>query len=166
MRLSATRFNDALLALLAAYGAAPGLSGVPVYDGPAAMTGSDPDFIIVGHSGTLGPDGTLVPDVLQGTFTQGGLVMPGVREETGFVNCVIACQSGDATDIPGQRQRASDLLAAAEDAAAAGGGYPGGARGAGLMFDGTSSGQFTSRLSQGGSAVLLAYRVSYSTGWD
>lgn len=163
--MSATRFNDATLALIAAYGAAPALVGVPVYDGPAAMTGTDPDFVIVGHSGILASDGTLAPDAPQGTFTQGDLVMPGVREETGFVNCVIVSQSGDVTDVPGRRQRASDLLAAAEDAAAAGGGYPQG-RGAGLLFGGTASGQFTSRLSQGGSAVILAYRVAYSTGWN
>lgn len=162
--MSATRFSDALLSLLAAYQAAPALAGVPVYDGPAAMTGTDPDFIIVGHPGALGPDGTLVPDAPAGTFTQGDLVMPGVREETGFVNCVIVSQAGDAAGIPGRRQRASALLAAAEDAVSVNGGYP--ASAPGLMFDGTASGQFVNRLSQGGAAVLLAYRVSYSTGWN
>jgi len=164
--MSATRFNDALLSLLAAYQAAPALSGIPVYDGPVVTGAADPDFIVVGHSGALGPDGTLAPDVSAGTFTQGDLVMPGVREEKGLVACVIVSQTGDAADIPGRRQRATDLLAAAEDAAAAHGGYPQDDRGAGLMFDGTASGQFTSRLSQGGAAVILAYRVSYSSGWN
>jgi len=164
--MSATRFNDAVLSLIAAYSSAAGLSGVPVYDGPAAMTGSDPDFLIVGHTGALASDGTLAPDAAAGSFTQGDLEMPGMRQETGWVGCVIVSQTGDAADVPGRRQRASDLLAAAEDAAAVNGGYPQDDRGAGLLFDGTASGQFTSRLSTGGAAVILAYRVSYSSGWN
>jgi hypothetical protein len=162
--LSATRFNNAALALIAAYAAAPGLAGVPVYDSVQAMTGSDNDFIIVGHDGTLQADGTLAPDVLAGTYAQSNLELPGVRAETGAVNCVLVCQSGDAGDTAGRRQRASDLLSAAEDAAAADGGYP--ADAPGLMFDGTSDGRWINRQSLGGVAVLVAYRVTYSTGWN
>jgi hypothetical protein len=161
--VSTTRFNDAALALAGAYQAASALSGVPVYDSVQAMTGTDPDFILVGHDGTLQADGTLNPDATAGTFTQANLEMPGVRQETGFINCLIVSQTGDAGDMTGRRQRASDLLAAAEDAAAAGGGYP--AAAPGVMFDGTSDGRFITRLSLGGIAILLAYRVSYSTEW-
>lgn len=160
--MSATRFGDAVLALLAAYGAASGLSGVPVYDGVRAMAGSDPDYIVIGHDGSLGPDGSLAADALAGTFTQANLEAPGIRQESGYVNCLIVSQTGDAGDFPGRRQRASDLLQAAEDAAAANGGYP--ASAPGLMFDGTSDGRFINRLSQG-VAVMLAYRIYYSTGW-
>lgn len=159
-----TRFNDAALALAGAYKAAAPLSGVPVYDSVRAMTGSDPDFIITGHDGTLQADGTLAPDALAGIFTQANLEMPGVRQETGYINCVIVSQTGDAGDMAGRRQRASDLLDAAEDAAAVNGGYP--AAAPGIMFDGTSDGRFVTRLSLGGIAILLAYRVSYSTGWN
>ena len=159
-----TRFNDAMLALTAAYKAAAPLAGVPVYDSVQAMTGTDPDFIITGHDGTLEADGTLAPDALAGTFGQVNLEMPGVRQETGYINCVIVSQTGDAGDMAGRRQRASDLLDAAEDAAALHGGFPVAAPG--VMLDGTSDGRFITRLSLGGTAVLLAYRVYYSTGWN
>jgi hypothetical protein len=164
-----TRFNDAVLALLGACRAAspfsaPGGGGVPVYDGLRPMTGSDPDFLIVGHDGTLEADGTLAPDALAGTYLQQNLEMTGVRSEAGSVNCVLVCQSGDAADAAGRRQRAALLLSAAEDAAAASGGYP--AAAPGIMFDGTSDGRWVNRLSLGGVAVLVAYRVSYSTEWD
>ena len=77
---------------------------------------------------------------------------------------MIVAQTGGAADFAGRRQRATDLLAAAEDAALANGGYqaPGFP---GLMFDGTSDGRLINRLSSG-VAVLLAYRVYYSTEWD
>lgn len=159
----ATRFNDAVLALTAAYTAAAGLSGVPVYDSVQAMTGSDPDFIITGHDGTLEADGTLAPDALAGTYLQSNLEMTGVRQETGYINCVLACQSGDAGDTAGRRARASILLSAAEDAAAVTGGFP--AAAPGVMFDGTSDGRWITRQSLGGTAVLVAYRVAYSTEW-
>lgn len=158
-----TRFNDAALALLGLYKEDPALEGVPVYDSAQATGGTDLDYVIVGHDGTLAADGMLSADALAGTFTQADLYMPSVAQESGFVNCVIICQSGDATDAAARRQRASDLLGAAEDAAGANGGYP--ASAPGLLFGGTSDGRFVTRLSLGGVAVLLAYRVSYSTGW-
>lgn len=160
--MPATRFNDALNALLGVYQAAPALSGVPVYDGVRAMTGSDPDFVIAGHDGTLEADGTLAPDALAGAYTQ-QWVYSGTRQETGSVNCLVVCQSGDSADVAGRRQRASDLLAALEDAAAANGGYP--ASAPGLTFDGTTDGRWIYRQSLGGVAVMVACRVSYSTQW-
>ena len=162
--MSATRYNDAVLSLIAAYAASGALEGVPVYDGPVAMTGSDNDYIIVGHNGTLGPDGSLAADVIAGTTTEGNLVMPGVREEKGYISCLIVSQTGDSADTAARRQRASDLLDAAEDAVLAGGGYPTGV-GAGLMFDGTSDSRWITKQAGTGVAVLLAYRVSYSSGY-
>ena len=161
--MSATRLNDAVNALLAAYQAAAALAGVPVYDGVQATASADNDFIVVGHDGSLGADGSLAADALAGSFTQVNLEF-GARQETGYIGCLIVSQTGDATDFAGRRQRATDLLAAAEDAALANGGYqapdfPG------LLFDGTSDGRLINRLSQG-TAVLLADRVYYSTEWD
>lgn len=159
-----TRFSDAAAALLAVYQAAPALSGVTVFDGLQDTTGSDPDFVIVGHDGTLENDGTLSPDALAGTYAQSNLEMPGIRQETGYVNCVLVCQSGASADTAGRRQRAAVLLGALEDAAAATGGYP--ASAPGILFDGTSDGRWIYRQSTGGVAVLVGFRVSYSTGWN
>lgn len=161
--MSATRLNDAILALLAAYKAASAFAQVPVYDGVQAMTASDRDYLIAGHDGSLSADGSLAADALAGSFTQVNLEF-GVRQETGYVNCLIVSQTGDPADFAGRRQRATDLLAAAEDAALANGGLQSG-NAAGIMFDGTSDGRLINRLSSG-VAVLLAYRVYYSTEWD
>jgi hypothetical protein len=162
--MSATRFNDGILALIAAYDAAAGLSGIPVYDGPQAMTGSDAAYIVVGHDGTLTADGSLSPNTSAGTFTQSDYAMGPLRQEAGYVNCVLVCQSGDSPDVPGQRAAASALLQAAEDAVAANGGYP--AAAPGLLFTGTSDGRWATRQAASGVAVVLAYRVAYTTGWD
>jgi hypothetical protein len=79
------------------------------------------------------------------------------------VNCVLVCQSGDSSVTADREQHASDLFGALEDAVAANGGYPPSAPG--IMFDGTLNGRWINRQSLGGVAVLVAYRVSYSTGW-
>jgi hypothetical protein len=87
----------------------------------------------------------------------------GVRQETGTVNCVLTCQSGDASDIPGLRAQAAALLEALEDAADANGGFAGGLTD--MTFDGTLNGRWINRQSLAGAAVMVAYRVSYSTEW-
>jgi hypothetical protein len=161
--LSATRFNDATNALLALYRAAPALAGVPVYDGVQPTLATDDDFLVAGHDGSLGADGTLSADAPAGFFSQQD-VAQGAREEAGYVNCLIVAQTGDAGDTAARRQRASDLLAAAEDAAAAHGGLLTGDA-AGIMLAGTSDGRFISRLGAG-TAIMIAYRVAYSTEWD
>ena len=159
--MSFTRWSDAVTALLAAYSAAPALSGVPVYDGIAPQSFSDPACVIVGHDGTIEADGTLVPDALAGIWNQ-AWVYSGARQETGTVNCVLICQSGD-TSLTGLRAQAAALMDALEDAADAGGGYAGGL--AGMTFDATANGRWVYRQSAAGAAVLVAYRVSYSTEW-
>jgi len=157
------RFNDAALALIACYGTAPGLSGVPAYDTVQAVSFTDPDFVVIGHDGSLAADGTLSSSPVGGSFTQQDVV-EGMRQETGYVNCVVISQTGDVAGMAARRQRASDLLQAAEDAALANGGYqsPGFP---GLMFEGTSDGRWIPWLVQG-DAVIVAYRVYYSTGWS
>lgn len=160
--MSATRFGDAVTALIAAYTAAPALSQIPVYDGIQPQTGSDPQCVIVGHDGTLEADGTLVPDVLAGNFAQ-QWIETGARQETGFVNCVIVCQSGDAGALGSLRTQAAGLLEALEDAADANGGFAGGLTD--MTFDGTANGRWIYRQSLAGAAVMVAYRVTYSTEW-
>lgn len=159
--MSATRFGDAVTALLAAYAAAPALAQVPVYDGIQPQAASDAASVIVGHDGTLEADGTLAPDVLAGNFAQQWDRM-GARQETGFVNCALICQSG-ATELGALRAQAAALLKALEDAADAGGGYAGGLTD--MTFDATAGGRWIYRQSLGGAAVMVAYRVSYSTDW-
>ena len=157
--MSVTRFADAATALLAAYNAAAGLSGVPVYDGAQPSAAADQDYIIVGHDGTSSADGTLEAIALAGTYAQQWSDLTTGRDETGSVNCLIVSQTGDASDIAGRRTRVKVLLAAAEDAAAA-------AVVSHLTFDGSSDGRFIYRQSAGGVVVMCAYRVSYSAPWN
>jgi len=159
-----TRFHDAVTALIAGCQAAPALAGIPVYDGPAVSTGTDPDFIIVGHDGVYTTDGTLAADTTAGTYTQVNLEMTGVTEETGFIGCVLACQSGDTGDLAGRRARATALLGAIEDALDVNSGYLAGA--AGVMFDGVSDGRWAYRQTAAGVAVIVPFRVTYSTQWQ
>jgi hypothetical protein len=156
--VSVTRFADAVTALLAAYTAAAGLSGVPVYDGAQPSGAADQDFIIVGHDGTIAADGTLEATALAGTYAQNWADFPGERDETGSVNCLIVSQTGDVSDVSGRRARVKVLLGAAEDAAAA-------AVVSHLTFDGTTDGRWINHPAGGGIAVLCAYRVSYSAPW-
>lgn len=161
--MSTTRFSDAITGLLAAYQAAPALAGITVYDGIEAQAASSPTFVVVGHDGTLEADGTLTPDALAGTYTQRWIDTGSPREEDGYINCVLVCQTGDATDTAGRRAQAATLLAALEDAAAASGGFAGGVTH--MTFDGTTDGRWIYRQSLAGVAVIVAYRVSYSTAW-
>jgi hypothetical protein len=156
--VSVTRFADAVTALLAAYNAAAGLSGVPVYDGAQPSGAADTDFVIVGHDGTIANDGTLEATALAGTYAQQWADTTTGRDEAGSVNCLIVSQTGDATDITGRRARVKTLLAACEDAAAA-------AVVSHLTFDGTTDGRFIYRQSAGGVVVMCACRVSYSAPW-
>lgn len=155
--MSTTRFTDAITALLAAYQAAAGLAGVPVYDGAQPSGAADTDFLIVGHDGTIAPDGTLQATALAGTYQQLWADTTTGQDETGSVNCLIVSQTGDAADVSGRRARVKVLLAAAEDAAAA-------AAVSHLTFDGTTDGRFI-YMSGAGVVVLCAYRVAYSAPW-
>lgn len=157
--MSTTRFTDAIAALLAAYAAAPGFAGVPVYDGPQPTAAADPDFAIVGHDASMTADGTLQATALAGTYLQDWAATDIGKDERGSVNCLIVSQTGDPADTAGRRARVRTLLAAAEDAAAA-------AVVSHLTFDGTTDGRFITRQGTAGVAVICAYRVSYSAPWD
>ena len=157
--MSTTRFADAITALLTAYNAAAGLSGVPVYDGAQPSGAADTDFVIVGHDGTIAADGTLEATALAGTYAQQWADLTTGQDERGSINCLVVSQTGDTTDMPGRRARVKVLLAAAEDAAAA-------AVVTHLTFDGTTDGRFIYRQSAAGAVVMCAYRVSYSAPWN
>jgi hypothetical protein len=157
--MSTTRFTDAAAALLTAYTSAAGLAGVPVYDGPQPSASYDPDFIIVGHDATMGPDGNLQSTVLTGNYLQEWSDTTTGMDERGWIQCVAVSQTGDSGDVAGRRARVKVLLAAAEDAAAA-------AVVSHLTFDGTSDGRFIARQSSAGVAVVCAYRVAYSAPWS
>ena len=156
--MSTTRFTDAVAALLAAYTAAPALTGIPVYDGPQPSAAYDPEFVIVGHDATMAPDGTLEATALAGNYLQEWADSTDGQEERGTVNCLIVSQTGDTADLPGRRARVKTMLAAAEDAALA-------AQVTHLTFDGTTDGRFITRQSSAGAAVMCAYRVAYSAPW-
>ena len=157
--MSTTRLTDAITALLAAYNAAAGLAGVPVYDGAAPSGAADTDFVIVGHDGTIAADGTLEATALAGTYAQQWADTTAGQDERGSVNCLVVSQAGDVGDVAGRRARVKVLLAAAEDAAAA-------AVVSHLTLDGTTDGRFIYRQSAGGVVVMCAYRVSYSAPWN
>jgi hypothetical protein len=84
--VSVTRFADAVTALLAAYNAAAGLAGVPVYDGAQSSGAADQDYIVVGHDGTSTADGTLEATALAGTYAQNWADQTTGQDETGSVN--------------------------------------------------------------------------------
>ncbi len=157
--VSTVRFSDAVSALAAAFQSAAPLAGVTVADGPSPTAAADQDFIIVGHDGTLDPDGALSGVTQGGTLTQQWLDFPAVREETGLIHCVAVSQIGDGGDLPGRRARAQALMQACENAAAAAGIV------SGLQFDGTQDAVVVYRQGGQGCAVVIAFTVAYSTGW-
>ena len=156
--MSVTRFADAVSALLAAYTAAPALAGVPVYDGAQPSGAADPDFLVVGHDGTLAADGTLQPTAAAGSYTQAWADTTTGREEGGVIQCLAVSQTGEPGALAACRTQAAALLAAAEDAALA-------AQVTHLTFDGTAAGQWIYRQGPAGAAVMCAYRVTYSAPW-
>ena len=157
--MSTIRFSDAVTALLAAYAAAGPLAGVVIADGPEPTAMSAPDFILVGHDGTLDDQGGLADVTEAGSTSQNWMAFPGQKDETGTVNCVAVSQTGDMNDLPGRRARAQALLAACEDAAVA---LAPAATG-GIEFDGTAEARFTSRQNSQGVAVMCAFTVGYGT---
>lgn len=157
--MSTTRFDGATVALLAAYRAAAPLAGVTITDGPAPTAGTDMEFIIVGHDGSLDPTGALASVAQAGDITQEWLDFPAVKSETGSINCVLVSQSGDTADLPARRTRAAALLAACEDAAIAAGDV------GGILFDGTTGAQILYRQSGQGCAVMAVFTVGYSVPW-
>jgi hypothetical protein len=157
---STIRFSDAVAALLAACAAAAPLAGVPLADGPSPAAAQAPDFIIVGHDGTLDANGALSEVTQAGTLTQAWLEFPAVRSEAGHIRCVAVSQTGDTADLHARRARAQALLAACEAAAISAGVVAGG-----IQFEGTETAAIAYRQTGQGVAVLIPFTVGYSTGW-
>jgi hypothetical protein len=157
--VSTIRFSDAVTALLAALAASVPLAGVTIADGPNPTAAADPDFIIVGHDGSLDADGALSGITQAGTLTQAWLEFRAIKDETGHIHCVAVSQTGDSTDLPGRRARAQALVAACEDAALAAGVV------GGLQFEGTEDAAIAYRQLGQGAAVIIPFTIGYSTQW-
>jgi len=157
--MSTIRFSDAVTALLAALTAAAPLAGVTIADGPNPTAAADPDFVIVGHDGSLDADGALSGITQAGSLTQAWLEFRAVKDETGHIHCVAVSQTGDAADIPARRARAQALVAACEDAALAAGIV------SGLQFEGTEDAAVAYRQTSAGVAVIIPFTIGYTTQW-
>jgi len=157
--MSTIRFSDAVTALLAALTAAVPLAGVTIADGPNPTAAADPDFIIVGHDGSLDADGALSGITQAGSLTQAWLEFRAVKDENGHIHCVAVSQTGDAADIPARRARAQALVAACEDAALAAGVV------SGLQFEGTEDAAVAYRQLGQGLAVIIPFTIGYTTQW-
>ena len=157
--MSTIRFSDAVTALLAALAASVPLAGVTIADGPNPTAAADPDFIIVGHDGSLDADGALSGITQAGTLTQAWLEFRAVKDEAGHVNCVAVSQTGDSLDLAARRARAQALVAACEDAAMAAGIV------SGLQFEGTEDAAIAYRQLGQGLAVIIPFTIGYTTQW-
>ncbi len=158
--MSTIRFSDAVTALLAAFATAAPLSGVTVSDGPSPTAAQAPDFIIVGHDGSLDADGTLSGVTQAGSLTQAWLEFQAIRNETGHVHCVAVSQTGDWMDLAARRARTQALVAACEDAALAAGVV------GGLQFEGTEDAAVAYRQLDQGVAVIIPFTIGYTTQWS
>jgi hypothetical protein len=153
------RFGDALAALTTALTGAPALAGVTI-SGDVATAAADPDFLIIGHDGTLGPDGTLATVTEAGNFDAEFITAgnPAGQQETGNINITAVSQTGDTTDLGGRISRVETLYAACDDATTD-------LKTGGIVFDGPGSGRVVSRQTDAGCAAILAFTISYSSPW-
>ena len=157
--MSTIRFSDAVTALLAALAASVPLAGVTIADGPNPTAAADPDFIIVGHDGSLDADGALSGITQAGSLTQAWLEFRAVKDEAGHIHCVAVSQTGDSLDLAARRARAQALVAACEDAAMAAGIV------SGLQFEGTEDAAIAYRQLGQGLAVIIPFTIGYTTQW-
>jgi hypothetical protein len=161
--MSTAAFASAVTALAGLFTGAAPLAGVTVTNSPAPAAQAAGDYVIVGHDGTLNPDGTLSEFAGTGTFTQqqarfdGALAGSG-KDETGAINCVATSETGDTADLPGRLARVQVLLAACEDACV-------NVQSGTVVFDGTGTAQVMTRQTGAGCAAILAFTISYSAPW-
>jgi hypothetical protein len=157
--VSGASLGAAMAALTAALQASPGLSGATV-TGNAPSAASDPDFVVVGHDGTMEADGSLAETTQAGTFASEFITSgnPPEQEETGTVNMVAVSQTGDTADLANRVTRAQQLLAAVDDATTD-------LRSGQIVFDGPGGGTLVTRQDARGCAAILAFTVTYSAPW-
>ena len=158
--MSTPRLGAAMAALTAAFKASAALPGITITEGNAPSAAGDPEFIIVGHDGTLEADGSLAEFTTSGTFTSQFVAegQPPLAQEDGSVNVVAVSQTGDQGDLPGRITEAQRLLSACDDAAKD-------LHSGDIVFDNAVTGRLLARQSAQGCAALLAFTITYSSPW-
>jgi hypothetical protein len=154
------RLGDAITAITAALTAAPALAGVTIVTGTAVTAAADPEFLVVGHDGSLDADGALAGTTAAGDFltefvTAGN---PAGQQETGNVNVTAVSQTGDATDLPARISRVQAMLAACDDATTD-------LHTSAMVFDGPGGGQVVTRQISGGAAAIITFQITYTAPW-
>ena len=152
--------GDAMAALTAAFQASAALTGVTITQGDAPSAAGDPEFVVVGHDGSLAADGSLAEFTVSGSFTTDFVTSgsPPGQLETGRVNVVAVAQSGDATVLAGRITRAQELLAACDAACTD-------VTSGTIVFDSAGSGRLVTRQASAGCAAILAFVITYSGPW-
>ena len=138
-------------ALLAAFKASAGLTGVSVYDGLQITQEFASDGVAVGHDGTVDDDDVNVGSVTAVYFTLGAKA----RMEDGTVNCWLWSLDG-GTDTTARRSRAFALFAAVEAAVKA---DP--TLGGACLIASVASADISLRQTTQGVAVLMPFTVTY-----
>jgi hypothetical protein len=156
--MSVARLGDAIAALTAAFQASPALAGVLITTGISTTSQAAPEFIAVGHDGTL-VAGSLAEVTEAGMFVTAFIAQgsPPLQEETGTVNVIAVSQTGDTSDLAGRITDAQRLLGACDDACTD-------LKTSGIVFDSADSGRLITRQAQG-CAAIIAFTVGYTVPW-
>jgi hypothetical protein len=113
--MATSRVPAAIDALVSILGAAPGLDGVSVIDGPPTVDQADADYLYVGWQ----PEGETAAELTQDFNAAGART----RDEEFTIRCTIDCWTGDS-DVATVRARAFELLGVVEDTIRASGAQP------------------------------------------
>jgi hypothetical protein len=164
--MASIRLSDALAAVYDVLAAAleptpSGQPGITIDLGLSPSAAADPLFIVVGHDGSLSPDGSLSETAQAGTlsvkFTASG--QPPLQQEDGIVHVVLVSQTGDSGDLPGRIGEAQDLLAACNDAVAD-------LKSGDMRLEPVSDVRLYTRQAVQGCVAEFAFSVGYSAPWD
>ena len=164
--MSSNRLAEAMTDLYNLFTAAllptpAGEPGLTITNGPLPTAQADPQYIIVGHDGTLDASGALAVATQSGTFTTTFVVMgspPQLQQETGQVHIVAVCQDGESANLPGQVSEAEELVAACADACA-------GQKVGDILFDTDTTGRLLTRQYAQGCAAIYAFSIGYTAPW-
>jgi hypothetical protein len=148
-----------MAALTTALAAAPALAGVTI-TGDVATAAADPDFLIIGHDGTLDPDGSLSGITEAGAFDVEFITVgdPAGQLETGSVNITAVSQTGDTADLPARISRVQAIYAACDDAATD-------LTTGGIVFDGPGACRVITRQTGAGCAAVETFTIDYTAPW-
>lgn len=158
--MSSNRLGDAMTGLYNLFTASSALSGITVTLGLTPTASQDSEFVIIGHDGTLDPDGSLQETSEAGTFTMTFVTqaVPPLQEETGLIRVVAVSQTGDTGDLSGRITEAERLLAACTDALA-------NQKVNDIIFDTATPGRLFTRQAGQGCVAMFAFSVGYSAPW-